>query len=232
MLAADKLLLQSNVKQRATALREKELKLFNSNFSAVGAQAAIMAGFTLTTFVEIDLPPNKPTAKTMLHTFVTISICANLVCVATVTFVSVWGSGKALRGKDGSMDIAVDGMNAERTLIFAAFAIGTLACLGCLFSAAWVLMETEVRRRTATLPSLSGPCHCHLTANSPRRDCLRRLRSSPRCSCSRPCTSSAPRRGASARYSTSSPTTASRLRSCRTSTQISSRCTPPRPISW
>jgi len=144
MLAADKLLLQTTVKQRAISLREKELKLFNTNFSAVGAQAAIMAGFTLTTFVEIDLPPNKPTAKTMLHTFVTISICANLVCVATVTFVSVWGSGKALRGKDGSMDIAVEGMNAERTLIFAAFAIGTLACLGCLFSAAWVLMETEI----------------------------------------------------------------------------------------
>ena len=161
MLAADKLLLQSNVTQRSTQLREKELKLFNTNFSAVGAQAAIMAGFTLTTFVEIDLPPNKPTAKTMLHTFVTISICANLVCVATVTFVSVWGSGKALRGKDGSMDIAVEGMNAERTLIFAAFAIGTLACLGCLFSAAWVLMEPEVRRAPPPAPGaprLSPSC--------------------------------------------------------------------------
>lgn len=155
MLAADKLYLQSTVKQRATALREKELNLFNTNFSAVGAQAAIMAGFTLTTFVEIDLPPNKPTAVTMLHTFVVISICSNLMCVATVTFVSVWGSGKALRGKDGSMDIAVDGMNAERTMIFAAFAIGTLACLGCLFSAAWVLMETEVRR--SPLPASPTP---------------------------------------------------------------------------
>ena len=159
MLAADKLLLQTTVKQRAIQLREKELNLFNKNFSAVGAQAAIMAGFTLTTFVEIDLPPNKPTAKTMLHTFVTISICANLVCVATVTFVSVWGSGKALRGKDGSMDIAVEGMNAERTLIFAAFAIGTLACLGCLFSAAWVLMETEVRRSPLPAPCAHARHH-------------------------------------------------------------------------
>ena len=63
MLAADKLLLQSNVKQRSIELREKELNLFNSNFSAVGTQAAIMAGFTLTSFVEIDLPPNKRWAK-------------------------------------------------------------------------------------------------------------------------------------------------------------------------
>ena len=63
MLAADKLLLQSNVKQRSIELREKELKLFNSNFSAVGTQAAIMAGFTLTSFVEIDLPPEKHVPK-------------------------------------------------------------------------------------------------------------------------------------------------------------------------
>jgi hypothetical protein len=63
MLAADKLLLQSNVKQRSMELRDKELKLFNTNFSAVGTQAAIMAGFTLTSFVEIDLPPEKQGAK-------------------------------------------------------------------------------------------------------------------------------------------------------------------------
>ena len=35
----------------------------------------------------------------MLHFFVTSSICLNFVCVAMVTFVTVWGSGKALRGQ-------------------------------------------------------------------------------------------------------------------------------------
>lgn len=144
MLAADKLLLQSNVKQRSIELREKELKLFNTNFSAVGTQAAIMAGFTLTSFVEIDLPPEKVWAKKLLHIFVTTSICINFVTVAMVTFVTVWGGGKALRGRDGSMDFAVDEMNNERTFIFASFAVGILATLGCLLSAAWVLMEPEI----------------------------------------------------------------------------------------
>ena len=134
MLAADKLLLQSDVKQRSISLREKELKcarrldapgrcadprarcactsrvishaarahhdaarrLFNSNFSAVGTQAAIMAGFTLTSFVEIDLPPNRDFSKSLLHFFITLSICLNFVCVAMVLFVTVWGSGKVL----------------------------------------------------------------------------------------------------------------------------------------
>ena len=34
------------------------------------------------------------------------------------------------------MDYAVDEMNAERTFIFGTFAVGVLATLGCLFSAA------------------------------------------------------------------------------------------------
>lgn len=43
----------------------------------------------------------SPTAtnQALLHFFVTSSICVNFVCVAMVTFVTVWGSGKALRGQ-------------------------------------------------------------------------------------------------------------------------------------
>uniref|UniRef100_A0A7S3THF5 Uncharacterized protein n=1 Tax=Emiliania huxleyi TaxID=2903 RepID=A0A7S3THF5_EMIHU len=144
MLAADKLLLQSEVKQRAINLRERELKLFNSNFSAVGSQSAIMAGFTLTSFVEIDLPPERAFAKGVLHFFITASVCVNFICVAMVMFVTVWGSGKALRGLDGSMDYAVDSMNDERTFIFTCFALGVLSTLGCMFAAAWVLMEESI----------------------------------------------------------------------------------------
>jgi hypothetical protein len=58
MLAADKLLLRSTVKQRAIQLREKELALFNDNFNAVGTQSAVLAGFAMTSFAEIDLPHN------------------------------------------------------------------------------------------------------------------------------------------------------------------------------
>ena len=75
----------------------------------------MLAGFAMTSFAEIDLPHNAFYAqKACLHLFVTVSICANLMCTASTTFVSVWGSGKALRGKDGSMDKAVEGMHAER----------------------------------------------------------------------------------------------------------------------
>ena len=83
--------------------------------------------------------------------FVTISICVNFICVAMVVFVTVWGGGKALRGQDGSMDFAVDEMNSERNFIFASFGVGVLATLGCLFCAAWVLMEPEVSALASVL---------------------------------------------------------------------------------
>ena len=66
------------------------------------------------------------------------------MCTASTTFVSVWGSGKALRGKDGSMDEAVDGMYNERAFIFSCFGVGLITTLLALMSAAWILMTLEV----------------------------------------------------------------------------------------
>lgn len=116
MLAADKLLLRSSIKQRTIELREKELNLFNSNFSAVATQAALLAGFSMA-FLEMSVHLHalhfNPLAKGLLHLFSTICICSNIFVVSLITFVSVWGSGKALRGKDGSMSMVVEGMNKE-----------------------------------------------------------------------------------------------------------------------
>jgi uncharacterized membrane protein YgcG len=145
MLAADKLLLQSNLKQRTIQLREKELNLFNSNITAVGTQSTVLAGFTITCLIEITLP-NKPhvIVTTMLHLFAVASICANLLCVVLATMVSVWGSSVALRGKDGSMGRAVDHMNAERFKIFGAFGVGLVCNLMAVMSAGWLLMQPFV----------------------------------------------------------------------------------------
>lgn len=100
-------------------------------------------------FSHLSVAPAHPYAllhffQACLHLFVTISICANLMCTASTTFVSVWGSGKALRGKDGSMDAAVDGMHAERAFIFTCFGVGLITTLLALMSAAWILMTFEV----------------------------------------------------------------------------------------
>mmetsp|Transcript_28964 Transcript_28964/g.53833 ORF Transcript_28964/g.53833 Transcript_28964/m.53833 type:complete len:203 (-) Transcript_28964:175-783(-) len=142
MLAADRMLLESNMKQRAIQLREKEINLFTDNFTAVGTQAAVLAGFTTTCFIEVTIPDDaNVTLTSLLHLSAIFTICANIVCVSLSTIVSVWGSGKALRGKDGSMDDAVDGMNNERGLIFRAFDLGLAGNLCTVTIAGWILMQ-------------------------------------------------------------------------------------------
>jgi len=147
MLAADKLLLRSSIKQRTIELREKELNLFNSNFSAVATQAALLAGFSMA-FLEMSVHLHalhfNPLAKGLLHLFSTICISANIFVVSLITFVSVWGSGKALRGKDGSMSMVVEGMNKERWLIFTTFGAGLLSLLCAVACSTWLLMQREV----------------------------------------------------------------------------------------
>lgn len=145
MLAADRMLLETNLRQRAIQLREKELNLFTENFTSVGTQAAVMAGFTTTCFIEITLPEDVNFyAKFLLHCCAIFTICSNIVCVSLSTIVSVWGSGKALRGKDGSMDEAVDGMNDERELIFRAFDMGLAGNLMTVVCASYIIMDIEM----------------------------------------------------------------------------------------
>jgi hypothetical protein len=147
MLAADKLLLRSHVKQNLISLREKELNLFNSNFSAVATQAALLAGFSMA-FLEMSVhlqnPEFHPIPRGLLHVFSTISISANVFVVSLITFVSVWGSGKALRGRDGSMGKVVEGMNTERWLIFRCFGVGLLSLLLGVACSTWLLMNPIV----------------------------------------------------------------------------------------
>lgn len=145
MLAADRSLLEVNLRQSAIKLREKELNLYVENFSAMATQAAVLAGFTTTCLIEIQIPQSlKMThraAVTFLHVSAIVSICANITCVSLCTITSIWGSGKALRGRDGSMDEAVDGISKERNLIFNSFALGLGAILCTVLAACFIIMD-------------------------------------------------------------------------------------------
>lgn len=142
MLAADRSLLEVNLRQSAIKLREKELNLYVENYSAMGTQAAVLAGFTTTCLIEITIPHDADKyAVCFLHLLSVLSIAANITCVSLSTMTTIWGSSKALRGKDGSMDEAVDGISKERELIFNSFAVGLAGNLATVMAACLVLMD-------------------------------------------------------------------------------------------
>lgn len=151
MLAADKLQLQSSLKQQATALKEKEFTLHHSNLMTVGTQAAVLAGLDVTMFIEFNPPPNSEwdpemigrTLKFLYYITITCAFCANMLVVSQTTVLSVLGAGMALRGPDGSMMTATDGLYEERTSVFVVFGAGLACTLGSVVLCVWVMLSWE-----------------------------------------------------------------------------------------
>lgn len=151
MLAADKLQLQSTLKQQATALKEKEFNLHHGNFMTVGTQAAVLAGLDVTMFIEFQPPPNDEwafviiprTLKFIYYVLITAAFCANILVVAQTTILSVIGASLALRGPDGSMMTATDGLYHERSTVFRAFGYGLLLTIGSVVMVVWLHLHWE-----------------------------------------------------------------------------------------
>ena len=101
MLAADKDALLAEMKRGYLALREKEIFFINNNFTALGRQAALIAGFVVITLTNLVLPSNTPAT---LKGFFFLALCASLsyglVAVSNSMLINVYGVGKALRGGD------------------------------------------------------------------------------------------------------------------------------------
>ncbi|CAE7587958.1 unnamed protein product [Symbiodinium microadriaticum] len=152
MLAADKLELTSLIKKSATDLKGKEVELSKSNFEAVGTQAAVLAGFavcmiaaftaSLTPLVKIDFPDDvNPLSSSLYYFFAVVNLVGNIACVASVACVNIMGTSLGLRGPDGSMLQAADGMHKQRERIFWAFTTALVGCALATLVLAWLKMQ-------------------------------------------------------------------------------------------
>lgn len=155
MLAADKLQLQTTLKQQATALKEKEFKLHHENLMTVGTQAAVLAGLDITMLIELspspesawDLDPHLWFVPRVIKFFYYITIvsafCANILVVGQTTVLSVMGASLALRGPDGSMMTATDGLYEERVSVFRVFGYGLASTLCSVILCVWLFLPPE-----------------------------------------------------------------------------------------
>lgn len=71
------------------------------------------------------------------------AFCANMAVVSHTTALSVLGASLALRGPDGSMMTATDGLFEERKAVFLAFGIGLACTVGSVVICVWVLLNWE-----------------------------------------------------------------------------------------
>lgn len=116
MLYADKAALENRTKVRLLAIRERELVLYTQNCRAVGTVAALMAGIAYSGIIYTKMEYYQDSSW-LIQTFYTLSLTVcmslSLSTVMSTTAISMLGPGLALRGPDGSMHSAVDGILIE-----------------------------------------------------------------------------------------------------------------------
>ena len=150
MLAADKAALETELKRKALEIQDKELNFFVTNFSSIATQGALLGGFsfsalTLTDFKGIEAT-NEP-FKISYYACTTLAMSFQLVAVLMSTLCNMWGPGLALRGPEGSMKTAVDGMKIEQEWAIRFFALGVFFFHMSSLCYAWVAF-TEQRVAT------------------------------------------------------------------------------------
>ena len=133
MLFADKNALRTQLKVNMLRIRERELSYYTNNCLSISTSAALLAGFSWYGLTEVPFDQNAPAMTQTLYLIVTTLIMGlELLTVVNATLCAILGPGLALRGPDGSMHNAVNGMALHYRFTFACFS-GGLICF--IFSA-------------------------------------------------------------------------------------------------
>lgn len=83
------------------------------------------------------------TLKFVYYITIVAAFCANMIVVSHTTALSVLGAGMALRGPDGSMMTATDGLYEERKAVFKIYAIGLACTVGSVVICVWLILHWE-----------------------------------------------------------------------------------------
>lgn len=96
-------------------IREKEIGVFTDNFAVLLTQSAFMTGLGFGGMTQVPTwGDGKKWEEMVYFTLVSASIGLNILTLCVAAWCMVFGPGLAIRGPDGSMKRAVDGMYLER----------------------------------------------------------------------------------------------------------------------
>ena len=173
MLHAQKANLQTNLRQRLLAIRERELDYYTDINRNIGNQAALIAGFAYSGIryhylVERQhswqLSDGDSLEEVVFTSLLTMAMGCGLQTVLIAMLVAMLGPSLALRGGDGALHDAVKGMQAWTSAVLVLFLL-SLFLLQARTSALFTL-RARARARTADAPRHASPARA---ARSSRR---------------------------------------------------------------
>ena len=127
----------------------------------VGTQAAVLAALNVTMFIEFqpnsflvdasgDVGPYleilsvfQRTVKFIYYIAICTAMMSNILVVSHTTVLAVLGTSLALRGPDGSMIVATEGLYSERALIFKTFGRGLICTVFSASMSVFLMLHWE-----------------------------------------------------------------------------------------
>jgi hypothetical protein len=158
MLYADKQALETGLKVSLLQIRERELNLYVKCFRNIGTMAGVFAGFALqgACLSSYFFPPDSSEGMRMAYLVTTtIAMDLNVAALFAATSCAALGPGLALRGPNGSMDRAVEGLALEYRLTFLAFFLGVFALYASAAIYVVILMDRLVMALLLLIIALS-----------------------------------------------------------------------------
>ena len=174
MLHAHKANLQTNLRQRLLAIRERELDYYTDINRNIGNQAALIAGFAYSGIryhylVERQhswqLSDGDSLEEVVFTSLLTMAMGCGLQTVLIAMLVAMLGPSLALRGGDGALHDAVKGMQAWTSAVLVLFLL-SLFLLQARTSALFTLRARARAHRRRSSPRLTRPCCAQLSALS------------------------------------------------------------------
>ena len=134
MLFANKQNLETELKVSLLSIRERELVLYSNNCRNIAECTAILSGFALVTLTyerQTTFSGFSPISKGAYELINYLAIILNSAAMFGATTCAMLGPGLALRGADGAMDQAVEGLALEFRTTFILFFFGIVSYFCC-----------------------------------------------------------------------------------------------------
>ena len=142
MLFADKNALRTQLKVNMLRIRERELTYYTNNCLAISTSSALLAGFAWYGLTEVPFDSNSDAAiQTMYLVVTTLIMGLELLTVVNATLCAILGPGLALRGPDGSMHNAVQGMTTHYRFTLTCFSLGLICFMLSALLYSWMQFD-------------------------------------------------------------------------------------------
>lgn len=144
MLEADKNALQTTLVVNALAVRRAELDFYTNNLNAIITSSSILFGCAITAVGQFFSDEKSHIApRSLFFGGLGASTALEFAVLIIALFAVIMGPGLALRGPEGSMDKAVDGMRTLTWEMVSLFLVGLVMFIGGLCAYCWICPNME-----------------------------------------------------------------------------------------